>query len=160
FRVYRPDGCAVTAALDVVVEDLEDRLGGRLGLFREQEIAIRLVGRTPSSYFLDPHHAHVDTLGAVLESALEQQVRRGMRRDMVLQRAEVEGLLAGAEEEPPQVRRGSRAFEHGLHPDSREAAAEGDVDHPQVRIATEMESLVGELPGLLAPLLQGDVANV
>src|SRR2546421_1226174 len=105
-RIDRSDGRAVTAPQDVVVEDLEDWLGGRLGLFREQKIAIRLVRRTPSSCFLDPHHAHVDTLGAVLETALEQQVRPGMRRDMVLQRAEVEGLLAGAEAEPPQVRRG------------------------------------------------------
>ena len=83
-----------------------------------------------------------------------------MRRDVVLQRAEVEGLLAGAEEEPAQVRGGSGALEHGFHPDSREAAAEGDVNHPQMRIATEMESLVGELPGFLAPPLQGDVADV
>src|SRR3979411_3180464 len=33
-RVARPDGRAVTATQDVVVEDLEDRLGGRLRLFR------------------------------------------------------------------------------------------------------------------------------
>ena len=64
------------------------------------------------------------------------------------------------EEQAAQVSRGPRAFEHGLHPDSREAAAEGNVDHLQMRIATEMESLVGELPGLLAPPLQGDVADV
>src|ERR1700719_1974418 len=158
--VHRPDGGAVTAAQDVVVEDLEDRLGGRLGLIREQEVAVRLVRGTPSSLFLDPHHTDVDTLGAVLEGALEEQVRRGVRCNMVLQGPEVEGLLAGTEEEPTQVRGRSGAFEHRLHPDAGEAAAEGDINHLKMRIATEMEALIGELPGLLAPSLQGDVADV
>src|ERR1700694_1978978 len=46
FRVHRPDGRTMTAPQDVVVEDLEDRLAGGLGLVREQEGAIRPVRRT------------------------------------------------------------------------------------------------------------------
>src|SRR5260370_42635238 len=79
---------------------------------------------------------------------------------MVRQRPEVEALLAGAEEAAAQVRRGSGAFEHRLDPDPRETAAERDVNHLEARIATEMQALVSELPGLLAPLLQRDVADV
>src|ERR1700687_6175879 len=103
-RVHWSDGRAVATAQDVVVEDLEDRLGGRLGLVGEQEGGIRLGRVTPSSLLFDPDHAHVDTFGAVLEGALEEQVGGCMRRNVVLQRAEVEGLLAGAEEKPAQVR--------------------------------------------------------
>src|ERR1700693_2124902 len=159
-RVHRPDGRAVATAQDVVVEDLEDRLGGRPGLIRKQKAALRLGRGAPASLFLDPHYANVDTLGAVLEGALEEQVGRRMRRNVVLQRSEVEGLLAGAKEKPTRSLRCSRPFEHRLHPDPREAAAKGDVDHLKMRIATEMEALVGELPGLLTPSLQGDVADV
>src|ERR1700680_4375518 len=92
-RVHRTDGRAVAAPQNVVVEDLEDRFGGRLRFFREQEVAGRLVRGTPPSLFLDPHHADVDAPCAVLEGALEKQIGGGMRRDMILQRPEVEGLL-------------------------------------------------------------------
>src|SRR3989442_1159954 len=159
-RVDRADGRAVTAPKDVVVEDLEDRLGRRSSFFGEQQVAIRLVRRTQTGLGLDPHHADVDAPGAVLERALEEQVGGRVRRDMVLQRAEVEALLAGAEEDATQVGGGSGAFEHRLDPEPREAAAERDVDHPQSSIAAEMEALVGELPGPLAPLLQRDVADL
>src|SRR6266576_3005961 len=39
FGVHRTDGCAVAAAQDVVIQDLEDGLGGRLCLFGKQRVA-------------------------------------------------------------------------------------------------------------------------
>src|SRR2546421_2121801 len=42
--IHRTDGRAVTAAQDVVVEDLQDRLRSCLRLLRQQKVAICLVG--------------------------------------------------------------------------------------------------------------------
>src|ERR1700737_3591152 len=87
--------------------------------------------RAPPPPRLDPPYADVDPLSGVLESALEQQVRGGMRGNVVLQRPEVEALLAGAEEAPAQIGRRSGTLEHPLDPQPREAAAQGNVDHAQ-----------------------------
>ena len=150
----------MAAAQDVIVEDLEDRLGGGLRLLGKQEVAIGLVRRTSSRGRLDPDYAHVDAFRLVAQSPLEQQVGRGVRPDVVLQGTEIERLLTGAKEQTLQVRARARSFQHGLHSQPGQVTTQGNIDHLQARVAAEMKSLIGELPGLDAPVLQRDVAHV
>jgi len=89
-RVDRSDGRPVAAAQDVVVLDLQDRLGGGARLLGEQQVAVGLVGRGPARVLLDPDHADVDAAGQIAERALVEQVGRGVRGQVVLQGPEIE----------------------------------------------------------------------
>src|SRR5229473_492080 len=159
-RVNRAHRRTVAAAQDVVVQDLEDRLRGCLRLLREEQVAVGLVRGTATRLRLDPNHPDVNALGPIAQRSLEQQVRGGMRSDVILQRPKIKGLVAGAKEQAPEIGARARPFQNRLDPHPRHLTAERDVHDVQMRIAAELEALISELPGLDAPVLQGDIPGI
>src|ERR1700737_2423951 len=74
--VNRTHRRTVTAAQDVVVQYLENRLRGCLRLVREQQVAVGLVGRTAPRLRFDANHPDVHALRPIAQRSLEQHVRR------------------------------------------------------------------------------------
>ena len=79
---------------------------------------------------------------------------------MVLERAEVEHLLAVAEVHREEVALGALTVEAGLAAQARVVAAERDRGGRQPRVATEMRALQRDRPRAVAVLLHADVADV
>src|SRR5437899_12290957 len=120
-RIDRTDGGAVRAA-HVVVVDLEHGNRRRLGVVGEDEVSVRLVGIRTRRALLDPNEAGVNGARDVLQRALEQQVGTGIADLVVLERVEVEELLARREVDRLQLRLRSLALKRRLNPSLREAS--------------------------------------
>src|SRR5437899_946575 len=85
---------------------------------------------------------------------------RACSNGMVLQRVEVEELLARREVDGLEL--GVRALAGKRSLDTRlgEFAAQRDVEQAQRRILLQLGALVGEVPDIAAPLLDRDVADL
>src|SRR5437868_12834580 len=79
---------------------------------------------------------------------------------MVLQGPKIESLFPGPKEESAKVGGRTGSLEDGFHPQPGKAAAQSHVDGTQLGVASQLEPLVCELPGLLAPALQRNVADL
>ena len=79
---------------------------------------------------------------------------------MVLQRVEVEELLARGEVDAFQLSARARPDERGFAAALREPAAEGDVEEPQPRVLLQTRALVGQVPRVAAPFLDRHIADV
>src|SRR5438105_7384661 len=83
-----------------------------------------------------------------------------MRPHVILQGPKIEGLLSGPEKEPLQLGARARALEDRFHPEPRHLTAKRDGQRVQMRITAELEPLVGELPGLDAPVLKRNITDI
>src|SRR5437879_8680683 len=83
-----------------------------------------------------------------------------MRSNVVLQRSKVKGLIPGPEEQTLQVGGRAGPLENRLDPEPRHLTAKRDGQRVQMRITAELEPLVGELPGLDAPVLKRNITDI
>src|SRR2546421_10303304 len=102
----------------------------------------------------------IDALGTITQRSLEKEVRRGVRSNVVLQCPKVKGLVPGPEEQSLQIGGRAGPLENRLDPEPRHLTAKRDGQRLQMRITSELESLVGELPGLDAPVLERNIADI
>ena len=153
------DGRGVGAA-DVVGEDLEarDRVGVRL--LGEQQVAallerVRLLGARVDLDHPAPHRA-----GAVGEDAAEGEVRRRVRRPVLLRRVEVDVLARVRRVGARHLRVGARAGEQRLRAHLAARGAEAEHDPVERAVALHLGALGAEDPRALVELLGVDVAQV
>ena len=83
-----------------------------------------------------------------------------MRSNVILQCPKVKGLVPGPEEQPLQISGRAGPLENRLDPEPRHLTAKRDGQGVQVRIPAELEPLVGELPGLGAPVLERNITGI
>src|SRR5207245_9333948 len=76
------------------------------------------------------------------------------------QRSKVKGLMPGPEDQTRHVGGRAGPVENRLDPEPRHLTAKRDGQRVQMRITSELEPLVGELPGLDAPVLERNVTDV
>ena len=107
-----------------------------------------------------PHETRVHRTGVVLDRALEQQVAARARRVVVLERAEVEHLLAVAEVHRELVALGALAAEPRLAAQPGVVAAERDRRRAHGRVAADVGALEAEVPRPRAVLLHREVPQV
>src|SRR3989454_5833613 len=112
------------------------------------------------SVLLDPDQPRIDRPRDILQRALEEQVGAGVAYAVVLQRVEVEELLARREVDGLEL--GVRAFARKRSLDTRlgEFAAQRDVEQAQRRVLLQLGALVGEMPDVATPFLDRDVADL
>ena len=91
---------------------------------------------------------------------LNSRSLRVLRRRVVLQRAEVEHLVAVAEVDGGEVALAALAVEPRLAAQARVVAAERDGRRAQRRVAPDVRALQRDLPRVRAVLLHRDVAHV
>ncbi len=144
---------------DVVGLDLEVGNRFRRCAFAEDEVAVGLVRAGVLRGGTKPDQARVHGPGVVLDRAFEEEVAASVGRVMVLERPEVEHLVAVAEVDRQQVALAARAGDErfGAHPGV--VAAEGDRRGPQRRVAADVGPLEADLPGGRAVLLHRHVPD-
>ena len=147
-------------AADVVGEDLEarDRVGVRL--LGEQQVAALLerVGLLRARVDLD--HPAPDRARAVGEDAAEGEVRRRVRRAVLLRGVEVDVLARVRRVGAGDLRVGARAGEQRLHAHLAARGAEAEHDPVERAVALDLGALGAEDPRALVELLGVDVAQV
>ena len=109
---------------------------------------------------LDPDQSRVHRARDVLQRAFEEQVRAGVADSVVLERVEVEELVAGREIDRLELGVRALAGERSFDARFGEAAAKRDVEKTQRRILLELGALVCEMPHFAAPFLHRDVADL
>ena len=148
FAVDAADRRAVGAA-DVVREDLEP--GNRNGVRRrrQHEVAVLLVRVRLLRVLLDADHPPPHRGGRVAQRALEGEVGRRVRRDVLLERVVVEMLVTVGEVRTGDTGGSAFAGEVVLDPNLALLRAEAAGDPVELGVAADLRVVRGEVPGLL-----------
>src|SRR5918995_5211984 len=152
------DGRGMGAA-DVVGEDLEarDRVGVRL--LGEQQVAALLEGVRLLGAGVDLDHPAPDRARAVGEDAAEGEVRRGVRRSVLLRGVEVDVLAGVRRVGAGHLCVGARAGEQRLRAHLAARGAEAEHDPVERGVALHLGPVGAEDPRALVELLGVDVAQ-
>ena len=125
-------------ALDVVVVDLELRLGVDAGRVGEEEVAVLLVGVGEGARGADDHLAVEGAARAPVEDPLVVLLAPAVRPGVVDERVVVDLLLAARQEEPVERRAGAVAVEPDGQLVPHEAAAEREDVAEELRAGAEV----------------------
>ena len=150
------DRGAVRAA-HVVGLDLEPRDRGRLGVGREQQVAVLLVGVGLLRALVDADDPAPDGPGAVVEHALERQVGSRVGGGVLLGGVVVDVLGPGQVVRAGHLDVGALAGEQALHARLGPRAAEGRGHPVELGIPADRRPVGAELAGLGVVVLDGDV---
>ena len=159
FPVDLADRRAVGAA-DVVRLDLEAGDRVRVGRRREEEVPVLLVGVRLLGLGLDADHPAPDRGRLVAQRALEREVGRRVRRDVLLERVEVEVLVAVGEVGARDTRGRALPGEVVLDPDLALLRAEAAGDPVELGVAADARAVRREVPCLPGEILERDVLDL
>src|SRR5439155_24584923 len=96
-------GGGAVSAKDVVGEDFKAGHRIRIGIDAQEKIADLLIGVGEMSVRLDPDKTAKDSAGASVERVFVKEIASGMRRYMILQRADIKLLSAVCDRNREQV---------------------------------------------------------
>ena len=148
-------------ALDLAGLDLE--VGHRVGAgaLGEHQVAVELVGvgalgARADEHVADPHGVR----GVALQRALVLDVGAAVRRPVVDEEAVLEVLPGIGEVDAQALERAAGAGVAGVGVEPDDAAADRHGDVPHRGVAADDQVVLGEVVGVVVPLLHGDEGDL
>ncbi|MDF3059260.1 MAG: hypothetical protein K0R17_3475, partial [Rariglobus sp.] len=144
------------AATDVVGLDFQAGEAVGLGLVGEHQVTVLLIGVGLLSVGFDDDQAGENRLCRVEERVFVEEVRRGVGRDMRLERALVELLGAVGDGQGEHLGVSAGAEEAAVRFVAGLASAEVDIERKDLRIALGDDGIGLERQGVAGPVLGAD----